>query len=65
VQVVLHLGAKPRPDVAAQARIADPAGLLEWRGPDRATVTFADVDDVAAKRVAFETVLRQWLTLVA
>lgn len=65
VQVVLHLGAKPRPGAAAQARIADPAGLLEWRGPDRATVTFADASDVAAKRPAFEAVVQQWLTLVA
>ena len=65
VQVVLHLGAKPRPDAALRAGVADPAGLLEWRGPDRATVTFRDLADVEAKREAFVAVLRQWITHVA
>lgn len=65
VQVVLHLGAKPRPDAGARERVADPDGLLDWRGTDRATVTFADLPDVEAKREAFGAVLRQWITLVA
>jgi hypothetical protein len=64
VQVVLHLGAKPRPDARARERVADPQGLLEWRGPDRATATFADLSDVEAKREAFAAVLHQWLALV-
>ena len=64
VQVVLHLGVKPRPDAAARARVADPAGLLEWRGPDRATVTFADLADVEAKHKPFSAVLQQWIALV-
>ena len=57
--------AKPRPDARAQQRVADPAGLLEWRGPNRATVTFADVADAEAKGPAFVAVLKQWLTFVA
>jgi len=64
VQVVLHFGGKPRRDVTARARVVDPAGLLEWRGPDRATVTFADLPDVEAKREPFGAVLRQWITLL-
>lgn len=64
VQVVLHLGAKPRPGAAARSRVADPVGLLEWRGPDRATVTFADLADVEAKCEPFRAVLRQWIALV-
>ena len=63
-QVVLHFGGKPRRDVTARARVVDPAGLLEWRGPDRATVTFADLLDVEAKREPFGAVLRQWITLL-
>ena len=62
VQVILHLGAKkratPRPD------IADPAGLLEWLGPDRASVKFTGQPDLVAKREAFEAILRQWITHV-
>lgn len=64
VQVVLHLGAKPRPDADVRTAVADPSGLLAWRGPDRATVTFADRADVEAKRAAFEAVLRQWVACV-
>jgi hypothetical protein len=64
VQVVLHLGAKPRPDAGLRAGVADPAGLLEWRGPDRATVSFRDLADVDAKTTAFAEVIRQWVTFV-
>jgi len=64
VQLVLHFGGKPRRDVTARARVKDPAGLLEWRGPHRATVTFTDLADVEAKRERFAAVLRQWITLV-
>lgn len=64
VQVVLHLGAKPRPDADARKHVADPAGLLEWRGADRATVTFAGLADVETKRDSFAKVLQQWIELV-
>ena len=62
VQVVLHLGARPRKDAPVRAGIVDGAELLEWRGPDRAIATFRDLADVEAKREAFTRVLRQWIT---
>ena len=65
IQVVLHLGAKPRPDTGVRTGIADPAQLLVWRGPDRATVTFTDGADIVAKRAAFVAVVRQWIAFVA
>jgi hypothetical protein len=40
VQVILHLGAKARPDVTARLPIQDPANLLQWLGNDRAVVKF-------------------------
>ena len=61
VQVVLHLGSTPRPDAWVRAGVHDPAGLLEWRGPDRAIVTFADRADVERRGAAFAAVLRQWI----
>lgn len=64
VQVVLHLGARPRPDAALRAAITDPAGLLEWRGADRAIVTFRGMADVESKQAAFAAVVRQWITFV-
>jgi hypothetical protein len=53
----LHLGAKVRggPDIAFD----DP--LLVWLGKDRASVTFRDGDDVAAKRDAFADLIRRWI----
>ena len=64
VQVVLHLGAKARSDVALRDHILDRDGLLEWRDPNRATVTFANLADVEAKRGAFVGILRQWIAFV-
>jgi hypothetical protein len=53
----LHLGAKARggPDIASD----DPH--LVWLGKDRASVTFRDGDDVAAKRDAFADLIRRWI----
>lgn len=61
VQVVLHLGAKARPDAALREAIADPKALLEWRGNDRAIVTFSGAADVEAKRKPFAAIIRQWV----
>lgn len=65
VQVVLHLGARPRPDAGVRAGVADPEQLLTWRGADRATATFRDVRDVEARADAFAAVLRQWIVFVS
>ncbi len=58
--VVFHLGAKVRkpPPVL---HIDDARDLLTWKGPDRATATFADAADVEAKREAIEAITRSWL----
>jgi hypothetical protein len=64
VQIVFHLGAKPRPDVQARTSIDDPQALLEWRGDDRALVSFRDLREIAARKSAFVKVVRQWVTLV-
>jgi hypothetical protein len=61
VQLVLHLGAKPRQQVSLREAIADPDALLQWRDPDRATVTFGDLADIKAKESALRHVLRQWI----
>lgn len=64
VQIILHLGAKSRPDAGLRRAIPDPAGLLEWRGADRAIVTFRDLAEVVAKREALADIVRQWLPFV-
>lgn len=64
VLLVLHLGAKPPAGASVRGRIADPSGLLQWRGPDRATVSFRDLRDVQAKEAALADLIRQWITFV-
>lgn len=64
VQLVLHLGAKPRPDATIRAAIADPASLLASRGPDRATVTVRDLTEVRANEAALVAIVRQWIAFV-
>jgi hypothetical protein len=60
VQLVFHRGARKRDD-AATFSFGDGSGLLEWVAPDRALVTFRDLDDVAAKRAALKDLVRRWM----
>ncbi len=62
IQVVLHAGAKVNPD-AKQFEVLDPAGLLTWAAPDRATVTFRTQSEVDEQLAAFRDVLKQWISL--
>lgn len=62
VQVILHLGAKPRPQAAAHGiAVEDPQGLLKWLAKDRAAVAFRDLTDIAAKEAAFVALIRAWI----
>lgn len=61
VQLVLHLGAKARPDATVRATVADPHQLLQWKSPDRAIVALRDLADVDAKRDALTHILRHWI----
>ena len=61
VQLVLHMGAKVRPDAAVRAAVPDPDGLLEWKSPDRATLTVRDAADAAAKASALTAIARVWV----
>ena len=60
LQLVLHRGAKVRDD-AADFRFDDDSGLLDWVAPDRAVVTFRDLDDVASRRSAVADLVRRWV----
>ncbi|TFV73332.1 DUF1801 domain-containing protein [Blastococcus sp. CT_GayMR19] len=60
LQLVLHRGAKVRDD-AADFRFDDDSGQLDWVAPDRAVVTFRDLDDVAARQTAVVDVVKRWV----
>jgi hypothetical protein len=63
VQIILHLGAKKRPELE-KLEIADPASLLEWLGPDRASVKFRDLEYIERTRRDFVELIRQWVARV-
>jgi hypothetical protein len=60
VQLILHLGARSKRAIPSDA-IADPAALLKWLGPDRASVTFTSADDLTQKSDALVAIVRQWI----
>lgn len=61
VQLVLHLGAKPRPDATVRADVADTDGLLDWKSADRATFAVRDAADAAAKAPALAAIVSAWI----
>jgi uncharacterized protein YdhG (YjbR/CyaY superfamily) len=62
LMLVLHTGAKKK--AGAGPQVTDPAGLLQWRGKDRALVELADAADFKAKRAAVKKILAQWVKQV-
>lgn len=45
--------------------MADDSGLAQWQSDIRAVITFADADDVAAKRDLVLAFVRRWLEISA
>lgn len=61
VTLVLHLGAKGKATAAFRDSIVDPDRLLEWRGAERATLTFHDLAEIRRLKPALLRILRQWI----
>lgn len=59
VQLIFHHG--PRKTTSKGVPIHDPDGLLEWLATDRASVRFASLQDVRAKKAALQAIVRQWI----
>lgn len=60
VQVILHRGAKVRPDADAFV-FADPTGLLTWPGPDRAILSVADDESARAVAPELTKLVARWI----
>ena len=56
-QLVFHCGARSR----GEFRFDDPSGLLVWRGPDRAVVSFADEAAITAQQDAVVDLVNAWV----
>lgn len=63
VQVILHLGAKVRPNQGSIA-VADPKRLMKWLGQDRCLITLGKGPDIPKNRAAFSAIVRDWIKFV-
>ena len=59
IRLVLHTGAKKRPDPVSVA--LEDGDFLTWAGTDRAVVTFADLHKVNEPAPRLARVLEQWI----
>jgi hypothetical protein len=60
IMLILHRGARAKAP-KAKPSIADPDGLLQWLGTDRAALTFHTLADVKQRQRALKAVLKQWI----
>jgi hypothetical protein len=60
IMVILHRGAKVRDDTSDVA-ISDPERLLQWHAADRASATFASLQDVREKQEALRKIVKAWV----
>jgi hypothetical protein len=60
VQLVLHTGAKVKPQASA-FQVDDPEHLLAWPAKDRAVLTLESNVHAARVRPAVRAILRQWI----
>jgi hypothetical protein len=59
VQLIFHHG--PRKATSKGVPIDDPEELLEWLATDRASIRFESIQDIRAKKVALQAIVRQWI----
>ncbi|HYI32841.1 MAG TPA: DUF1801 domain-containing protein [Glaciibacter sp.] len=59
IRLVLHTGAKKRPEPLAV--VIDDGDLLTWAGTDRASITFADPQQIRQLEPILTSVIKQWI----
>ncbi|HEY8589517.1 MAG TPA: DUF1801 domain-containing protein [Naasia sp.] len=59
--LVLHAGARKKRGLGLKAAVADPDGLLEWKSPDRALLTFTGAGQVRERTAAVRAILSDWI----
>ncbi|MEF3305243.1 DUF1801 domain-containing protein [Paenibacillus sp. GYB003] len=65
IRLVFHCGAKAKKRQGQGRLFEDGTGLLDWVTDDRATVVFADMADVEAKKDQLAVVVAKWLEAAA
>jgi hypothetical protein len=60
VRIIFHRGAKKNANGSGHF-FKDDSGLIKWLGEDRGMVTFADGEQLPAKRDIFIELVRRWV----
>lgn len=63
VKLIIHMGASKKEDKKAKPVLDDDSGLITWNSNIRGTLTFANIDDVPARREDLAIILQKWLAL--
>jgi hypothetical protein len=63
VKLVLHMGATRTEDKKGAPVMADTSGLISWQSDIRGVLSFADLDDVVAKREQVSDIITRWLAI--
>lgn len=64
ILIILHLGAKVRPEAKTGITVDDPDKLLQWLAKDRAMVSIENEADLKRKSRALKAVIRSWVQQV-
>ncbi|NVK82768.1 MAG: DUF1801 domain-containing protein [Cytophagia bacterium] len=60
VQLIFHLGAKKQ-DAKSGRIIEDQSGLLDWKGNDRAVMTYKSLEEIESTKSQLQDIVRAWL----
>lgn len=60
VQLIFHLGAKKQ-DAKSGRVIEDQSRLLDWKGNDRALVTYKSLEEIESTESELQDIVRAWL----
>ena len=63
VTIVLHMGATRPENKNGKPIMDDPSKLIEWKSDTRGIVSFANLDNIKAKKLQFATIVDQWLKI--
>src|SRR5690554_699337 len=60
LQLILHLDARSKSVIPTEV-LEDPHKLLQWLGPDRASVRFTGREDLMEKEAPLVAIVQQWI----
>jgi hypothetical protein len=61
VKLVLHMGATRVEDKKGAPIMADDANMISWQSNIRGVISFANLDDIIAKRTQLGDIISRWL----